>query len=147
MSLSEGMVVKIHEDGRADVRIQEQNAGIIGAPDLNVCHCASPGSIIVTQALNRANALAGDRVCLEQPSWAIMKNVLVLVLVPLLCLLAGIIIGMALYHARFLSASGAIFVPAFIFLLGLGSGLIIYKKNFKHSEQVIIHIIETRGKS
>ncbi|RPI76705.1 MAG: hypothetical protein EHM45_12035 [Desulfobacteraceae bacterium] len=58
MTISSGVVIKNYENGIADVRMQEQDPGIIGAPGLNVCHSASPGSIVVTQALNPVRALA-----------------------------------------------------------------------------------------
>jgi hypothetical protein len=147
MSLSEGVIVKIHANNKAEVQIQEQNSGIIGAPDLNVCHSPSPGSVLVTLALNQAQALLGDRVCLEQPSRAIMKNILALILIPFLGLFAGILISTTLYHAKHLSIFSAIFISVFSFLISLGLGWFLYKKVLKPSVPVIIKIIETGEKS
>lgn len=145
MAIFFGVVVKIHKNGKAEVRIEEQNPGIIGAPDLNVCHSTSPGSMIVTQADNRAGALPGDEVCLEQSFEALFKNFFVLILIPLLSLGTGFFIGAVLYKKRLLPVSGVTFTSIFSLFIGLAIGIYIYKKIFSHLDPVIIKVIKSKN--
>ncbi|MBW1908344.1 MAG: hypothetical protein JRJ11_02215 [Deltaproteobacteria bacterium] len=63
MPRHEDFVATLKEDGKAEVIIQPGSMGVPGAsPQINrrVCHCATDGSTITIEALNRVG-----------PAWAI----------------------------------------------------------------------------
>jgi hypothetical protein len=54
----EGSVAGLRDDGKAEVLIQPETAGIFGAPSVSakVCHCASSSSQVTREALNPVQA-------------------------------------------------------------------------------------------
>jgi hypothetical protein len=54
----EGFVANLRDDGKAEVLIQPETTGIVGAPVVSakVCHCASGSSQVTMESLNPAPA-------------------------------------------------------------------------------------------
>ncbi|MBW1783004.1 MAG: SoxR reducing system RseC family protein, partial [Deltaproteobacteria bacterium] len=97
----EGLVASVDKDGKAEVIIGPDSSGIPGAsPRVNrhVCHCATDGSTLTIEALNRVGAGVGDRVIVSRDTAGLVKNAAVLLGIPLMALTAGIALAVFLIH-------------------------------------------------
>ncbi|MBW1790029.1 MAG: SoxR reducing system RseC family protein, partial [Deltaproteobacteria bacterium] len=96
MPRHEGIVTCVKEDGSAQVYIKPGESGIPGAPDANVCHCATESSNIFIEAVNSAGASSGDRVSVYLKASVLIRNAVTLIAIPLAGTLLGILLGMGL---------------------------------------------------
>lgn len=146
MPQHEGFVTSLKENGKAEVVIQPDNAGIPGAPQLKdiVCHCATDGSTITIEALNKADAGVGDWVSITQRPGALMKNAAILLGIPVVGLLAGIVVASIITHGFAYHITGGILVLTAGLLLGIIIGVINFRRVSANSQPVIGCIIRTR---
>ncbi len=143
----EGLVTSLKEDGKAEVVIQPGSMGIPGAsPQVNrrVCHCATDGSTITIEALNRVGAGVGDRVFVSRDTSGLIKNASVLLGIPLLGLCAGIVLAAVITHGFAFHVTGGIVAVAASFLLGIVIGVSVFRRVSAGSWPVIDQIVKTR---
>ncbi|MBC8458905.1 MAG: SoxR reducing system RseC family protein [Deltaproteobacteria bacterium] len=142
----EGFVAGLKKNGKAEVVIQPCNAGIPGAPQLKdiVCHCATAGSTITIEVLNKADAGVGDWVSITQRPGALMKNAAILLGIPVVGLLAGIAVASIITHGFASHIAGGILVLTACLLLGIIIGVITYRRVSTGNQPVIDQIIRTR---
>ena len=138
MPRHEGVVTSVKEDGSALVYIGPGESGIPGAPDANVCHCATESSHILIEAVNSAGASSGDRVSVYRKAGVLIRNALALIGTPLTGALLGVLIG-----ARAYSGTGWVAVPAIAGMAaGLLTGIAMYRRFSPDNQTVITHILE-----
>jgi hypothetical protein len=96
MAEYEGLVESVTVDEKVQVVIRPGKAGIPGAPELNgkVCHGATDGSIVRTEALNRVGAQVGDWVAVTRPTGLLIKNAAALLGLPMMGGIAGLAVGL-----------------------------------------------------
>jgi len=143
----EGYIACLKEDGKAEVIIEPDKTGVPGASariNRRVCHCATDGSNIKIEALNREGAGVGDLVIVSLDSSGLIKNAIVLIGIPGICLIIGIVIAYILIRDLLFPMTGGILVAAGLFLLGIALGIRIYKRVLAKNLPVIDHIINTR---
>ena len=141
----EGYITCIKEDGKAEVIIGQGNTGVPGAsPQVSrrVCHCATDGSNIKIEALNRAGAGVGDLVIVSLDSSGLIKNAIVLIGIPGICLIIGIVIAYILIRDLLFPMTGGILVAAGLFLLGIALGIRIYKRISAKNQPMIENVIK-----
>jgi len=93
MPRHEDFVATLKEDGKAEVIIQPGSMGVPGAsPQINrrVCHCATDGSTITIEALNRVGAGVGDWVSVSRNATEMIRNAALLLGIPIIGLIAGL---------------------------------------------------------
>jgi len=107
MPCNEGFVATLKENGRAEVVIRPESAGIPGPSNRvnrHVCHCATGGSTVMIEALNGVGAEVGDYVSVRREASGLVKNAVCLLGVPLVGLILGIILA-ALLNSRITARS------------------------------------------
>ncbi len=143
----EGLIASVKGNGKAEVVIEPVSSGIPGAsPRVNrhVCHCATDGSTLMIEALNRAGAAVGDRVTVSRDTSGILKNAAALLGIPLTGLTAGIALAAVLTHGFAIHMIGGIIAVAVSFLLGIGIGVSVFKRVSAGGLPVIEQIVKTR---
>lgn len=147
MSMNEGVVATLKDDGKAEVVIQPVSAGIPGAsPRVNchACHCITDGSTITIEALNSVGAKVGDYVSVRQLAFGLAKNAAALLGIPLMGLIVGIILGAFLTNNFSFHIPGGIVAMAICLFSGIGIGVLTFKRVSVGNLPVIDHIIRTR---
>jgi len=146
MSLYEGVVASLRADGKAEVVIRPGKPGIPGAPELTekVCHCATNGSIVRIEALNRAGAGVGDWVLLDRRAGVLMKNAVALLGSPVIGGLSGLAAGAIFFDGFALSVTAMVVSATVGLLLGVIIGGVIYRRVSADDQTVIRRIIRTR---
>jgi len=134
----EGFVAKTDRKDEAEVVIRPENAGIIGASNLNVCHSASESSSICVNAQNSVGAKPGDRVRIRREGGALFKNVAALVGVPIMGLVMGFLASFILRP----SVVGQVMVVCTGLLLGTCLGVLLYRRISSDPKFMIIQVIE-----
>ena len=88
----EGRVIRIGDQGRAEVLLCPENAEIPDAPDVSkrVCHCSSAGSTIVVEAQNAVCAKVRDRVLVRSDPGPLLLNAAILLGCPLIAVLVSV---------------------------------------------------------
>ena len=128
MPVYEGCVIRVHGEGLAEVLIQPQEGGIIGAPHVNVCHAASNSSRVTATAVNRAGADAGDRVSLYRSATDVILNLAALAGMPAAGMLLGLL-GFVLVTGNFMPRHFMMWVSGILgLLMGIGFGIILYRR-------------------
>jgi len=149
MPTNEGFVATLRKDGKAEVVIQPVSSGIPGAsPRVNrlVCHCATKGSALTIEALNRAGAEVGDYVSVFRDRSGLLKNAASLLGIPTVGLLGGILLAAFLTDGfSFRIAAGMIVMAASLFS-GIAIGVLIFRRVSAGNPPVIEQIIETGWK-
>jgi hypothetical protein len=138
MARYEGLIEKISSDGKAEVLIRPGAQGIVGAPEVSkkVCHRASDGSFVRTQASNRAGGQVGDWVTVIQPAGVLKKNAMILLGTPVAGIFGGLVIGMVM--------GIAVLIPMMTGgILGVMSGIFVYRSSEKRLP-VITRVLKTR---
>lgn len=144
MPTIEGIVTRLKGDGLAVVFFRPPHSGIPGAPDVNVCHCASDGSSFTFEAVNGAHASPGDVVSVYRSPGALLKNAAALIGAPLAGLLLGMAAGLAWSGGAW--AAERISIPAAAgLLLGLGIGIRAFRRLSAQTPAVITHILQKRA--
>lgn len=142
----EGFVASLSENGRAEVLIQPETAGIVGAPGVSakVCHCASSSSQVTMQALNPLQAAVGDRVAVEVKASVLIRNAGVLIGTPVLALALGWVVSLLLGNS-YLFGVPITFLCMFCSLpLGVAAGVLLYRHWSMGNLSTITRIIRTR---
>ena len=143
----EGHIACLKEDGKAEVIIEQDNTGVPGvSPQINrrVCHCATDGSVIKIEALNRAGASVGDRVFVSLDTSGLIKNAIVLLGIPGVYIMIGIAIAYILIHGFVFPMIGGIVITAGFLLLGIALGVRIFRRVSAENPPVIDRIIKAR---
>jgi len=129
MSVTEGVVLKINEQGTAEILIQADPGGCIpGAPEVNHCHCSGCSSRITVDASNDIGALPGDRVQVDHRPGAVLRSVGSLLGIPALGLLFGLLAGGALYNRSEVGGNAALLLGGALFLAGVVAGIVVYRR-------------------
>lgn len=120
MSQYEGFVASLKQNGKADVIIQPGKPSIPGAPEVSkrVCHCATDGSTVIVEALNRAGAGVGDLVSVGRTPGALMKSAATLLGLPAMGLMLGITVAVLLNQRLAVNEAGAVFIAVAGLVLG-----------------------------
>jgi len=145
MPVYEGLVESIHESG-AKVVIRPDNQCIPGAPGVSkrVCHCASDGSTLRIEALNRVDAGEGDWVSVSAKPSALMKKAATLLGIPMLGLLLGIVVALVITQGFTLQSTAGGIVVAGGLLMGVIMGVMTFRRVSDGYQPVIDRIIEPR---
>jgi len=142
----EGFIASLSENGKAEVLIQPETAGIIGAPEISkkVCHCASSSSQVTVEALNPVQADVGDRVAVRVDSSLLLRNAGALIGIPVIALALGWAVSL-LIPDRDLFGAPVKFLCIFCSLpLGATAGVLLYRHWSRRNLPSIIRIIRTR---
>ena len=142
----EGFVAGLKKNGKAEVVIQPCNAGIPGAPQLKdiVCHCATAGSTITIEVLNKADAGVGDLVSVSRNTTAMIRNAAALLGIPLIGIIVGIILATFLTDGFSFRILVGIVAMAACLLLGITIGVLIFRQISTVNQPVIDRIVKTR---
>jgi|GEM_PF-829594 len=145
MPTNEGFVATLRKDGMAEVVIQPVSSGIPGAsPRVNrhVCHCATEGSTLTIEALNRVGAEVGDYVSVFRDSSGLLRNAASLLGIPAAGLLGGILLAAFLTDGfSYRIAAGMIAMAASLFS-GIAIGVLVFRRVSAGNPPVIEQIIE-----
>jgi len=141
-----GFVASLKEHGKAEVLIQPEIAGIVGAPGVSkkVCHCASSSSQVTVEALNPVQAAVGDRVAVSVDASLLLWNAGALIGMPALALALGWAVSF------FTPESDLLGVPVkFLCLfcsvpIGIAAGVLLYRHWSRRDLPSIIRIVRTR---
>lgn len=146
MAQYEGFVASLARDGKAEIVIRPGTPGIVGAPELTgkVCHCASDGSSVTVEALNRVGAGVGDLVSVSRPAGRPMKNAALLLGIPLLGGMSGLAAGLILFSAFAAGITAAVFATALGLFLGIVIGVRSYRRASENNQFVVMKIVRTR---
>jgi hypothetical protein len=142
----EGFVARLIDDTKAEVVIQPEKEGIVGAPAVSakVCHCASSSSQVTMEALNPLRAAVGDRVVLEVEASALIRNVASLVGLPVLALALGWVISLFLGDIVLLGLPITFFCISCSLPLGVAAGVLLYRHWSRGNLPTITRIVQTR---
>jgi hypothetical protein len=142
----EGFVASLIDDDKAEVLIQPEREGIVGAPGISakVCHCASSSSQVTMEALNPMKAAVGDQVVLEVEASALIRNVASLVGLPVLALALGWVISLLLGDTVLLGLPITFFCIFCSLPLGVAAGVLLYRHWSQGHLPTITRILQTR---
>lgn len=142
----EGFIASLKEDGKAEVIVQPETSGIIGAPGVSkkVCHCASSSSQVPLEALNPLHAAVGDRVAVRVDASLLLRNAGVLIGMPVLALALGWAVSFLIPESELLGVPIK-FLCLFCSLpLGIAAGVLLYRHWSRRNLPSISRIIRTR---
>lgn len=121
MSEEQGIVVRIIDDGMADV-MTEKKGGCESCGASHSCHAFGTGNKMITRARNRIGARTGDQVTLDLSSGLFVKSAAVVYLLPIIGFIIGAAVGGSLNQAMGIrSGTGAVLFG----LGGLGLGFVV----------------------
>ncbi len=95
MSEEQGIIVRVREDGMADV-MTEKGVGCEGCGASHSCHTFGTGNRMITRARNRIGARVGDQVVLILSSGLFVKSAAVVYLLPIVGFIVGAAVGASL---------------------------------------------------
>lgn len=127
MRESEGYVVSVSGDGRAQVMVEMDNSAKGCSSQTEHCHCAAKGGALPVKVENRAGATVGDYVSVVFKPGAVLKSVLILLGIPSLGILAGAITGTSLSDRSLVSPNQAFLVGTACFAFAVIAAVIIYR--------------------
>ena len=142
----EGYIASLKEDGKAEVIVQPETSGIVGAPGVSkkVCHCASSCSQVSMEALNPLQAAVGDRVAVRVDASLLLRNAGAVIGVPVLALALGWAVSFFTPETELLGVPVR-FVCLFCSLpLGIAAGVLLYRRWARKNLPSISRIIRTR---
>ncbi|MBL7180814.1 MAG: SoxR reducing system RseC family protein [Pseudomonadota bacterium] len=114
MATEEGVVIRIGA-GTAWVKTTKSKA-CEGCSSKGACSVMGGGDDMEVQAINAAGGKVGDRVVLSFDTTPLLKATFLIYVFPILCMLAGALIGMKLAPAFNLGTSTASAIGGFSFL-------------------------------
>ena len=121
MSEDQGIVVRLRNDGMADV-MTEKKGGCESCGASHSCHTFGTGNKMITRARNRIGARTGDQVSLNLSSGLFVKSAAVVYLLPIIGFIIGAAVGGSLNQAMGIgSRTGAVLFG----LGGLGLGFLV----------------------
>ncbi len=140
----EGIVVDINTDGRAWVII---DPGRMGVPNVSaglnrrVCHCATEGSSLTIDAVNRVGAEVGDLVSVHRDASALAKNAAFLLGIPAAAFMTGLILAGVLTYLFSFQRVSSIVVAFLCSLIGIVVGVLCFKGKSYEAPPVIDSIL------
>lgn len=121
MSEDQGIVVRLRNDGMADV-MTEKKGGCESCGASPSCHAFGTGNKMITRARNRIGARTGDQVSLSLNSGLFVKSAAVVYLLPIIGFIIGAAVGASLNQAIGIGErTGAVLFG----LGGLGLGFLV----------------------
>jgi hypothetical protein len=144
--LYEGVVARLVADGKAEVVIRPGKPAIVGAPELTqrICHCATSGSMVRTEASNGVGAAVGDQVLLSREASVLMKNAVVLLGMPAIGASLGLLGAAVLFDGVAFRLPAMVVSAVAGLLLGLVMGVVAYRRLSVADQPVISRIITFR---
>lgn len=142
----EGYIASLKDDGKAEVIVQPEISGIVGAPGVSkkVCHCASSSSQVPMEALNPLHAAVGDRVAVRVDASLLLRNAVALIGMPVLSLALGWAVSFLIPERELLGVPIR-FLCLFCSLpLGIAAGVLLYRHWARRKLPSISRIIRTR---
>jgi len=121
MSEEQGIIVRLKEDGLADV-MTEKGGGCEGCGASHSCHTFGTGNKMITRARNRVGAQVGDQVALSLSSGLFVKSAAVVYLLPIVGFIVGAAVGASLREVTGLGETTGAVLFGFG---GLGVGFLI----------------------
>jgi sigma-E factor negative regulatory protein RseC len=121
MSEEQGMVVRLRDDGMADV-MTEKGGGCESCGASHSCHTFGTGNRMISRARNGIGARVGDQVALSLSSGIFVKSAAVVYLLPIVGLIVGAVVGASL---RELTGLGERTGAVLFGFGGLGMGFLI----------------------
>lgn len=98
MSEEQGIVIRLKKDGMADV-LTERGDACGNCSSSHCCTAIGSGSNkMVTRALNRVGARAGDEVTLSLRSGIVVKGAAIVYVLPIMGFIAGAAVGASVYQ-------------------------------------------------
>jgi hypothetical protein len=142
----EGFVAILKEDGKAEVIVQPEASGIIGAPEVSkrVCHCVSSSSQVPVEALNPVQAAVGDRVAVRVDSSLLLRNAGALIGMPVFALALGWAVSFFIPESDLLGMPVKVFCLFCSLPLGIAAGVLLYRRWCRRILPTIIRIVQTR---
>ena len=142
----EGFIASLKEDGKAEVIVQPESSGIVGAPGVSkkVCCCASSGSQVTVQVLNPVHAAVGDRVSVRVDASFLLWNAGALIGLPVLALALGWAVSFFIPESDLLGVSVKFLCLFCSLLLGIAAGVLLYRHWSRRHLPSIIRIVQTR---
>jgi len=132
MAIEEGIVTKIPTPGK--VLVSTVRSGACAACTARgMCHSVGGGGEAEVVANNAANARVGDRVVISFRTGSLLKAMFLLYMFPIMCLLAGAVIGNNYAYA--LQMDSSIFSAIVGFLFFGGSIVFIRTKGNKMAQK------------
>jgi hypothetical protein len=131
----EAVVTSLLPNGKAEILIQPDRTGDPNAP---VCHCGTNKTMFRIEALNRADALVGDWVSVSRDSSYIMRNIGVLIGIPLAGLMTGVALG------NLWDGTARIILSLMGTILGIMAGVLSYRRMSASNLLVIERVIQSR---
>jgi sigma-E factor negative regulatory protein RseC len=117
MATEEGIVTKIQTPGK--VLVSTVRSGACAACTARgMCHTVGGGGEAEVVANNSANARVGDRVVISFQTGSLLKAMFLLYLFPILCLLAGAVIGNNFAYTLQMDSSVSSAIIGFLFFGG-----------------------------
>lgn len=141
-----GFIASLTADGKAEVVIRPDTPGIPNAPEVSarVCHCATDGSTVRIEALNMAGAGVGDWVSVSHGSGILMKNVAVLLGIPVLGGISGLAAGAIFTGGLAVHVTNALIFTSAGLFLGIIIGAAVYRRLSPRNQPVISRVIRSR---
>lgn len=123
-----GIVKGIPGEGEAEVLILPEHPGILGAPNLDVCHHASKGSSVTVMAINRVSAQKDDLISLGRMAGSPLKNAGALLGIPLVGLGLGLLAGVLLWESYDISLLALLLWASVGLFAGAFFGVFLYRR-------------------
>jgi hypothetical protein len=141
MSQYIGIVKSIPGEGEAEVLIRPEHPGILGAPNLDVCHRASNGSSVTVMAINRVSAQKDDLISLSRKAGSPMKNAGALFGIPLVGLGLGLLAGISLWESYDISLLALLLLASVGIFAGAFFGVFLYRRISGNAPLLITGVI------
>jgi hypothetical protein len=146
MPAYEGYVASIKEAGKAEVIVQPETSGIVGAPEAGqkVCHCASSSSQVTVDALNPVRAAVGDRVAVRVDSTLLLRNAAALIGMPVFALVLGWAISSSIPEGELVGVPFRFLCLLLALPVGIAGGVLLYRRWSRTSLPIIARVVRTR---
>lgn len=107
------------------------------------CNAESGGKVMEVKAINAAGATVGDRVVMTIKTASLLKISLLLYIFPIVCLIAGALIGQQLALAQgYRDPSGLSILVAFAFFGGAFWAIRLKSKTMGHTNEYVPKIVK-----
>lgn len=116
MATEEGIVIKLPSSSTALVKTIRSSA-CKSCSSKKSCHTADGGQEMEVETINALNARAGDTVVIEFKTGSLLKASFLIHVFPILCLLAGAIVGQEIASEINFDPSGASALVGFSFFV------------------------------